>query len=268
MAGQERYTHGHHESVLRSHTWRTVENSAAYLMPHLRHGLNVLDVGSGPGTITIDLARRVSPGQVVGVDASSEIVASANGLAEDNGLHNVRFEVGDAYRLELADDSVDIVHAHQVLQHVADPVAVLREFRRVTKPGGIVAARDVDWGGTIWAPSLPGLDEWMRVSQAVQRTNGGDPFAGRNLRAWALEAGFESVESSASVWCFASDAEREWWGESWSVRTLESDFAAHAIETGLADLAGLREISAAWLAWSAAPDGWYAMVHGEIIATA
>ncbi len=268
MATQERYTHGHHESVLRSHTWRTVENSAAYLMPHLRHGLDVLDVGSGPGTITIDLARRVSPGRVVGVDVSADIVAQASGLAEDNGLNNVRFEVGDAYRLDLADDSVDIVHAHQVLQHVSDPVAVLREFRRVTRPGGIVAARDVDWGATIWAPMLPGLNDWMRISQGVQRANGGDPFAGRNLKGWALEAGFDDVTSSASVWCFASDAEREWWGDSWSVRTLESDFAAHAIETGLADLAVLREISSAWLEWVAAPEGWYAMVHGEIIAVA
>jgi hypothetical protein len=55
------YTHGHHESVLRSHAWRTVENSAAYLVPHLRPGLSLLDVGSGPGTITVDLAERLAP---------------------------------------------------------------------------------------------------------------------------------------------------------------------------------------------------------------
>ena len=57
----ERYTHGHHESVLRSHTWRTVDNSAAYLAPLLRPGLTVLDVGAGPGTITVELAERVAP---------------------------------------------------------------------------------------------------------------------------------------------------------------------------------------------------------------
>ena len=71
------YTHGHHESVLRSHTWRTAENSAAYLLPHLRPGLSLLDIGCGPGTITVDLARLVAPGQVVGLDASAEVVAQA-----------------------------------------------------------------------------------------------------------------------------------------------------------------------------------------------
>ena len=63
------YTHGHHESVLRSHTWRTAENSAAYLLGHVVAGMDLLDVGCGPGTITVDLAKRVAPGQVIGVDA-------------------------------------------------------------------------------------------------------------------------------------------------------------------------------------------------------
>ena len=51
----DRYTHGHHESVLRSHRWRTAANSCAYLLPHLRPDMSLLDVGCGPGTITADL---------------------------------------------------------------------------------------------------------------------------------------------------------------------------------------------------------------------
>ncbi len=71
---QTRYTHGHHESVLRSHSWRTAENSAGYLLAHLQPGQSLLDIGCGPGTITVDLARRLSPGRVVGVDAAAGIV--------------------------------------------------------------------------------------------------------------------------------------------------------------------------------------------------
>jgi len=268
VAPRDEYTHGHHESVLRSHTWRTVANSAAYLIPHLEAGLKLLDVGCGPGTITVDLARRLAPGRVVGLDASEEIVRHATGLAFDEGVHNVVFQAGDVYALDFPDASFDIVHAHQVLQHVANPVAAMREIRRVLKPGGVFAARDVDYGGVMVYPTRPGLTNWMTVYREVHYWNGGDPDAGRALKAWARLAGFREVTSSASIWCFASDAEREWWGESWAVRVTESSFAAHAIEAGVADLADLQAMAAAWRQWVKDPDGWFGMPHGEILARA
>src|SRR4051794_23454404 len=129
------YTHGHADSVLQSHRWRTVENSAAYLAPHLRPGLGVLDVGCGPGTITVDLAERVAPGRVVGLDVSADPLDEARALAAGRGVQ-VPFEVGDVYALGAPDDSFDVVHAHQVLQHLTDPVAALREMARVCRPGG------------------------------------------------------------------------------------------------------------------------------------
>jgi SAM-dependent methyltransferase len=267
-AQQEKYTHGHHESVLRSHTWRTAENSAAYLLPHLAPGVTLLDVGCGPGTITVDFAERLSPGEVVGIDASDEIIRQATALAESQGIGNVRFETADLYSLPFDDDTFDIVHAHQTLQHVADPVAALVEMRRVTKPGGLVAAREVDYRGTIWAPDNPGLDHWMTVYQLVHRSNGGEPDAGRHLKGWALEAGLTDFVSSASIWCFSSDEERKWWGDSWAVRALESAFYADAIEKQAATDLELRAISDAWLAWRDAPDGFFAMPHGEITARA
>src|SRR6187431_1414279 len=103
------YTHGHHDSVLRSHRWRTAENSAAYLLPHLRPGMDLLDVGSGPGTITIDLARIVFPGRVVGIDASEDVVTEATRLAAEQGVENVEFRVADAYDPGFAEGSFDVV---------------------------------------------------------------------------------------------------------------------------------------------------------------
>ena len=262
------YTHGHHESVLRSHAWRTVENSAAYLAPELLAGRSLLDVGSGPGTITIDIAERLAPGRVVGIDAAAGIVEQATSLAASRGIGTVEFLVADLFALPFADDEFDIVHAHQVLQHVGDPVAALREMRRVTVPGGAVAAREVDYHGTVWAPPSPGLERWMDVYQQVHRGNGGEPDAGRRLRGWAIDAGFDEIVSSASAWCFADDDERAWWGDSWATRVTESAFAADAIGKGVATRADLDDIAGAWRAWRDAPDGWLMMPHGEILARA
>jgi SAM-dependent methyltransferase len=266
MASEERYTHGHHESVLRSHSWRTIENSAAYLEPHLTPGLSLLDVGSGPGTITVEFGERLAPGRVVGIDAAETIVRQARALAADGGATNVEFEVGDAYSLDFPDDTFDIVHAHQTLQHVADPVAVLREMRRVVKPGGIVAARDVDYSGVVLYPESSGLSAWAALYQRVHRSNGGEPDAGRRLKAWALAAGLADVTATASIWCFASDSERDWWGNSWAVRVVESAFGSQAVEREFAARGDLEDIRDAWLAWAGDPDGWMGMPHGEILA--
>ena len=263
---EERYTHGHHESVLKSHSWRTVENSVAYLIPSLAPGGDLLDVGCGPGTITVDFARRVAPGRVVGLDASAEVIDKARALAAAEGVLNVEFVVGDAYSTGLADDSFDVVHAHQILHHLADPVEVLREMRRVVKPGGVVAVREVDYAGTVIHPLTPGLLKWAALYQRVHRSNGGEPDAGRRLKAWARQAGFAEVESTASVWCFASDDDREWWGSMWQVRVLKSAFAGDAVSKGFATQTELHEVSDAWRQWADDPDGWLAMPHGEVLA--
>jgi SAM-dependent methyltransferase len=262
------YTHGHHESVLRSHRWRTAENSAGYLLPHLSSGVTVLDVGCGPGTITAELATIVTPGRVT----ACEITESALGLARAEiarrEITNVDFAVGDVHALDFPDDTFDVVHAHQVLQHVTDPVAALREMRRVAKPGGVVAVRDSDYAAFTWFPPLPELGEWLDLYERVARGNGGEPDAGRRLLAWAHEAGFTDVTPTSSTWCFATPADRAWWGGMWAERVLESDMAATAVRTGAATGDDLQRISTAWRTWADHPDGWLSLLHGELICRA
>src|SRR5712692_1692768 len=107
MAESTRYTHGHHDSVLRSHRWRTAENSAAYLLAELSAGQDLLDVGCGPGTITCDLAERVSPGRTVGIDAAEGVLAEARATAAERGTA-IEFEQGDTYDLRFPDASFDV----------------------------------------------------------------------------------------------------------------------------------------------------------------
>ncbi len=265
---RDTYTHGHHESVLRSHQWRTAENSAGYLLDALTPGTRVLDVGCGPGTITVDFARRVAPAPVVGIDREAEVLENARAAARAAGVDTVTFDVGDVYALSFPDDSFDVVHAHQVLQHLTDPVAALREMRRVCLPGGVVAARDSDYAAFTWFPEDPRLTRWLDLYHEVARSNDAEPDAGRHLLQWARAAGFTAVDAGASVWCFASDADRTWWGGMWADRVVASAFAEQAVERGFATSAELEGMSAAWRAWSESPDGWFAILHAEIRATA
>ncbi len=265
MTPPDTYIHGHHDSVLRSHRWRTAENSAGYLLPHLRQGQAVLDIGCGPGTITLDLAAAVAPGQTVGIDRVGQPLVDARLAAADRGLTNVAFTVGDAYQLDFPANSFDVVHAHQVLQHLTDPVAALREMARVGRPGGVVAARDADYAAMTWYPPDPRLDRWLELYHQVALDNGAEPDAGRRLLAWAHQAGYTDVLCSASVWCYSTPDEREWWGSTWAERVTESAFAQQAVSAGFTDDEELADIAAAWRDWGSTEDGWFAILHGEIL---
>jgi len=267
---QNTYTHGHHESVLRSHRWRTAENSAAYLLPHISAGQSILDVGCGPGTITADLADRVSPGTVTAVEITAEALAIAQDEIARRGTPNVRFAVADVHALDFPDNTFDVVHAHQVLQHVADPVLALREMRRVCKPGSVVAARDGDYGGFRWFPEVSGLQEWLRLYQGLATSNSGHPDAGRRLRSWALAAGFgqDRVTAGASSWVFAEEADRRWWADLWADRTTKSSTAGQYVEKGFASVEDLDAVAEAWHTWAEQDDGWFNVVHGEILCVA
>jgi len=259
------YLHGHHDSVLRSHRWRTAQNSAGYLLPRLAPDARVLDVGCGPGTITADLAARVPDGEVTGIDAATDVLALARQEAGRRGVANVRFDVGNVYELGYADGTFDVVHAHQVLQHLSDPVAALREMRRVARPGGLVAARDGDYGGFFWFPEEPGLTEWLALYRDVARALGGEPDAGRRLLAWARQAGFAEIAAAGSTWCYTGPEARTWWGTSWADRLTKSSFGDQAVEHGLATREDLERLAGAWRRWAASEDAWFLIPSGEIL---
>jgi ubiquinone/menaquinone biosynthesis C-methylase UbiE len=262
------YTHGHHESVLRSHRVRTAQNSAAYLLPYLSGGQSLLDIGSGPATITADLAGLVAPGRVTATEMNETTLDIARAEIARREISGVDFAVADVHALPFPDDSFDVVHAHQVLQHVHDPVQALREMRRVCQPGGVVAARDGDYAAFTWYPALPELDDWLRLYRDAAYANGGEPDAGRRLLAWAHAAGFSDVTATSSTWCYADEAGRAMWGGMWADRILKSDLTRQLLREGRADQSELERISAGWQTWAADPDGWISILHGEIIARA
>ncbi|MFV0553020.1 MAG: methyltransferase domain-containing protein, partial [Anaerorhabdus sp.] len=203
-------------------------------------------------------------GPVLGIDASPQVVADATRLVGDRP--NLRFTVGDAYALEHPDASFDVVHAHQVLQHLTDPVAALRELRRVLAPGGVLAARDANYAAFWWSPNSPRLDRWLDLYHRVTATNRADADAGRHLLGWAHAAGFDDVTYSSSTWTFASPQDRAWWAGTWQERAVASSFAHQAVGYGLATADDLAEIAAGFADWAASPDAVFVVPHGEITA--
>jgi SAM-dependent methyltransferase len=263
---REIYTHSHHKVVVDSHSSRTAEEAAAFVRRLIRPDMRILDAGCGPGSITTGLARWVPDGEVTGIDSAAAIVEHARSRAADRGVDNVAFEQGDVYTLRFPAGSFDVVYAHQLLQHLAEPVEALREFMRVLKPGGVVAVRDADYGTMTHFPHEAGIDRFFEIYSQVARANGGEPDAGRRLLSWVKTAGFGDAEMTTSSWTYATPESRAHWADLWSERTGVSKYIERVEELGVSDREELGELGLLFQNWALNPDAVFAFLHGEVVA--
>ncbi len=265
MTSKNVYSTNHAESVLSTHRWRTLSNSASYLTPYLKPGLRVLDVGCGPGSITVGIAKHVPGGEIIGIETQPEPLEAARNLAQADGITNVTFEIGDAFNLAYEDDAFDIVHVHQVLQHVADPIAALREMRRVVKTGGVVACRES--ACATWYPENEGLRLADELFRRLNKDRGAHPHPGNHIHVWAHEAGFPlaNITRSAGTWCFSTPEERQYWAGNNAARAEDSGFAKNAVDGGYATSAQLKQIADGWREWMKDEHAWFGYLYGEIV---
>lgn len=204
------------------HELRTAENSAGYVLAKLQSmkdsnpNLKLLDVGSGSGTISVTFAKAIPDGHVTGIDLNPEILARARTVAELAGVKNVDFQQGDVFKLPFPDAHFDVAHCHQVLTHLKAPWDALREMLRVTKPGGIVAAREGDLETECVWPELPGLLGFHKFISAMMKLAGGSPTGGRQLLSWALKSGAsrDQVTVSYGTWWYDTPSDKKTWCKS------------------------------------------------------
>jgi len=260
----EVYQHGHHASVVASHAKRTAEADAAFFLTFLKPGMRLLDVGCGPGSITVGLASRVAPGKTIGIDPSPSVIETAKSIVGENS--NLSFEVGNIYEARFDPGSFNAMFAHQVLQHLRQPVDALRQMRTLLAPGGVLGVRDVDWGSTTFYPENNGIRHFLDLYYKLAHRNGGDPNAGRRLRNWLREAGFIETRVSTSTVSYADPIATREWAETYAARTLQSNIAEKALEYGVATQSDLEDIADGWRSWGRDPDAFFCFSHTEIVA--
>ena len=263
------YLHGHGASVVAAHAARTAGEAAAFILPKMVSPMRVLDVGCGPGTITVGLAESVAPGGcVLGVDVSDALRSEWDKRLSECATGNLEFRVADIFTCDLPLDHFDVVYMHQVLQHLPNPVEALRAAVVHARDGALLGVREVDWGTFAVYPEADGLREFRRIYDAVAIGNGGNPRAGRHLLRWFNEVdGLADVQISTSTWSFFDDGGKDWWADQWSERVLKSNIARGALEMGIATSEELAEVADAWQRWKDAPDAVSAFMHFEALAT-
>lgn len=203
----ESYTPGHTENATAFMAGRTFESHGRFFAGYLEPGLQVLDCGCGPGTITLGVATLVAPGEVVGVDFGESQIAAAQNNASAAGVTNVSFQTASGYELPFADASFDRVFSHALLEHLQEPVKAMKEFHRVLRPGGIAGVCSPDWGGFLFAPESAELTAAVKTYRDLQAANGGDVEVGRKLGVHLSAAGFSDVRVDARYECY-EDRER------------------------------------------------------------
>ena len=264
-----KYIHGHAAEVLKAHARRTVQRDAAYLVPFLQPNFTILDVGCGPGTISADFAQLAPEGKVTCLEISDKALVAARQTFDDRRLKNADFVSGDVMgRLPFEDGTFDVVHAHQVLIHLPDPVAAVKEMRRVLKSGGVLASKDMIMSSLSWYPPDDRLKVWqVGITETIAAT-GADPQMGRRLKALAVEAGFkeEEINCTGSCWSFGSRDDVEFWGGSVASRLEEGkELRRKIVDGGYFTGKEVDEFVTAAREWMVCPTAWFGVMNSEIL---
>ncbi|KAI0160766.1 S-adenosyl-L-methionine-dependent methyltransferase [Xylariaceae sp. FL1272] len=273
---QELGWNGVPEDVFKFMESRTASNMAAFLLPTLREmhkrnpNLKMLDVGAGSGSMTAEFAQIISPdGYVTGVDINPVVLSRSSVVAERWGIprKNISFQTADGYQLPFEDGTFDVVHCHQVLVHNKNPWEILTEMLRVTKTGGVCAAREGDLETVVMWPPLAGLLKFHNdLELKLIIGAGGSSTAGRELLSWALKTGVKRshITTSFSTWSYTEPDDRKLWALGIVDAALGPASRERVIASGIS-AEEMDEMRAAWLEWVTREDAVLAQLNGEVI---
>ncbi|MGR9108780.1 MAG: class I SAM-dependent methyltransferase [Gammaproteobacteria bacterium] len=261
----ESYSGGYSPLIIEQFRKRTFAKQGAFLQPWLTSGLNVLDCGCGPGSMTLDIAELVNPGSVFGIDSSSIQIEQALSLQRHRAIDNARFFVGTAYQLPFADEHFDVVFAHAVLYHLREPERALAEFRRVLKPAGLIALRDACHSGDMMMPMSAELSAVWNAIDQVFKHQGGDIYFGHKHKQLLLAQGFRDIEVSCSYDTFSTESDKDSIRSYW-IHFLTVEHRQLILEQQWLTEGDLVRLSAALNHWNENPASFFARARCEALA--
>ena len=193
----ENYVFGYGAAAVAIMAKRTADSHAAFFLSKLQPGMRVLDIGCGPGTVTLGLAEAANPGEVIGAELSLKQTKKVATEAERRSL-NLKFECADIYALPYETDSFDAVFLSAVIGNLQRPVDAMNEVYRVLAAGGVVGVKEFDHSANI---NYPPREFQTKVNELYTRLrihNGHDPDSGRKVRSYLTQAGFANVDAAAT----------------------------------------------------------------------
>ncbi|MYA78937.1 MAG: methyltransferase domain-containing protein [Acidobacteriia bacterium] len=259
------YTMGYSDEFQKMLERRNARNSAAHLLPHLETGLRVLDLGCGPGTISVGLAEAVKPAELHGIDMEESQVEMARAAAAAGGHSNAFFQTGEVTDLPFEDETFDVVHSHALLMHVPDIGTVLNEAKRVLKPGGLLSGRDLIGSSCFAEPELGGLGDVWTTFLNLLEANGAHPQMGKELKRRFLEAGFSDIQASASFEYYSTVEDVAFFHAFAGGWFFTSDTRETAAKHGLATPEQFEDWRRMMDEWKDTPGAFAAVAWGEAI---
>jgi ubiquinone/menaquinone biosynthesis C-methylase UbiE len=248
------------EVLMRS---RNAAEYADFVLPSIGSRDRVIDVGCGPGSITVGVAQVA--GHVTGIDVDDAEFADARVYAAEHGIDNVEFLEGSIYELDFPDASIDVCTLFAMMETLDDPFAGLAEVRRVVKPGGLVGASSIEYGGLILhGPGEPLLRRFYELRLQLWTAQGDVHFyRGRELRGLLLAAGFEQVEASTTYFSYGTEERVRTFGLGRAADCRDEWYAGGLAEHGFADQDEINSLERAWINWAESPDSFAAFAWGR-----
>jgi ubiquinone/menaquinone biosynthesis C-methylase UbiE len=262
---RENYVMGYGPAAVSLMGRRTARSHAAFFVPYLKPGMDLLDCGCGPGTITLGFAELVAPGVAVGTDIEASQVAMATEHAAQQNIANARFEVANVYALPFPDESFDAFFMSAVLGNLQEPARALREAHRVLKPGGVIGVKEFDHGGDIVYPLEPAMAQYDELYRRLRSEFGHNSESGRMIGAQLLEAGFSGLEMSASFETLSNPKVLRSAANVF-IGLLAEGWSDAFTQRGWATADEIQEMRDAWLRFAAFPGALFVAAWCEAVA--